>query len=127
MAYGERFVGHRSMAVPCLGARLLRQRKGGTSMPSWRYRKDGGTAVATTTANREVGTQIEVEVTAPTTLEFQVAVARQPGLEVRESLAITFNGKLLQPREISGPHGTPIHSIDVGEGAVNLSYSATVC
>jgi hypothetical protein len=96
-------------------------------MPSWRHRNDGGHGIATSTANRDVAAQIDVEVTAPTTLEFQVAVARQPGLEVRESLAITFNGKLLQPREISGPHGTRIHSIDVGEGAVNLSYSATVC
>src|ERR1700733_7901210 len=96
-------------------------------MPSWRHRNDGGHGIATSTANRDVAAQIDVEVTAPTTLEFQVAVARQPGIEVRESLAITFNGKLLQPREIIGPHDTRIHSIDVGEGAVNLSYSATVC
>jgi transglutaminase-like putative cysteine protease len=95
-------------------------------MPSWRHHKDGGHGVATSTANREVGAQIDVEVTAPTTLEFQVAVARQPGLDVCESLAITFNGKLLQPLEIIGPHDTRIHSIDVGEGAVSLSYSATV-
>jgi transglutaminase-like putative cysteine protease len=96
-------------------------------MPSWRQHKDGRHGVATSTANREIGAQIDVEVTAPTTLEFQVAVARQPGLEVRESLAITFNGKLLQPLEIIGPHDARIHSIDVGEGAVSLSYSATVC
>jgi transglutaminase-like putative cysteine protease len=95
-------------------------------MPSWRHHNDGGQRIATTTANREVGAQIDVQVIAPTTLEFQVAVARQPGLEVRESLAITFNGKLLQPREIVGPHDTRIHSIDVGEGFVNLSYEATV-
>ena len=96
-------------------------------MPAWRHRNDGGHGIATSTANREVAAQIDVEITAPTTLEFQVAVARQPGLEVRESLAITFNGKLLQPREIIGPHDTRIHSIGVGEGAMNLSYSATVC
>lgn len=87
---------------------------------------DGREATATTLANREVGVQIDVEVTAPSTLEFQVAVARQPGLDIRESLAITFNGKLLQPREIVGPHDTRIHSIEVGEGAVSLSYQATV-
>ncbi len=81
---------------------------------------------APTTANREVGAHIDVEVSSPTTLEFQVAVARLPGLDVRESLAITFNGKPLQPREIVGPHDTRIHSIDVGEGAVSLSYQATV-
>ncbi|OBK40631.1 transglutaminase [Mycobacterium sp. 1245111.1] len=87
---------------------------------------DGSEATATTLANREVGAQIDVDVTAPTTLEFQVAVAREPGLDVRESLAITFNGKLVQPREIIGPHNTRIHSIEVGEGAVSLSYQATV-
>src|ERR1700734_2409197 len=95
-------------------------------MPSWRHHKDGGHGIATGSANREVGAQIDVEVTAPTTLEFQVAVAREPGLEVRESLAITFNGKLLQPREIIGPHDTRIHSVDVGEGAVSLSSPGTV-
>jgi hypothetical protein len=78
------------------------------------------------TANREVGAQIEVEVTAPTTLEFQIAVARQPGLDVSESLAITRNGKSLDPREIIGQHETRIHAVDVDEGPVSLSYSATV-
>ncbi len=80
----------------------------------------------TTTANREVGAQIDVEILAPTTLEFQIAVARLPGLEVRESLSMTFNGKQLQPREIIGQHDTRIHAIDVGEGTVSLSYQATV-
>jgi transglutaminase-like putative cysteine protease len=94
-------------------------------MPSWQN-NDGHDATATTLANREVGTQIDVEVGAPTTLEFQVAVARQPGLEIRESLAITFNGKLVQPREIIGQHDTRIHSLEVGEGTVSLSYQATV-
>jgi transglutaminase-like putative cysteine protease len=89
-------------------------------MPSY----NGGTAPAT--ANREVGAHIDVEVTAPTTLEFQVAVAKLPGLEVRESLAITFNGKPLQPREIIGPHETRIHAVEVSEGSVHLSYQATV-
>jgi transglutaminase-like putative cysteine protease len=102
------------------------QRKGGTGMPSWRRRKEGGEGIGTTTANREVGATIEVEVTAPTTLEFQIAVARQPGIDVRESLAITLNGKVLEPREIVGAHETRIHSVQVDEGTVSLSYSATV-
>ena len=46
-------------------------------MPSWRYRKDGGTAVATTTANREVGTQIEVEHLCE--LGFTCVCERNPG------------------------------------------------
>lgn len=95
-------------------------------MPSWQDHNDSGDSTATTVANREVGAQIDVEVTAPTTLEFQVAVARLPGLDVREQLVITFNGMQLQPREIIGPHDTRIHAIDVSEGTVRLSYQATV-
>src|SRR5947209_20137936 len=119
------FVGHRSTAAHCLGAQLLRQRKGVMSMPSWRDHNDGSETTATTIANREVAAQIDVEVTAPSTLEFQIAVARLPGLEVHESLAITLDGKPLQPREIIGPHESRIHAIDVGAGAVSLSYQAT--
>ena len=95
-------------------------------MPSWRNRKEHGEGIATTAANREVGAQIDVEVTAPTTLEFQVAVARLPGLDIRESLTITLNGKPLEPREIIGPHETRIHSVVVDGGTVSLSYAATV-
>ena len=96
------------------------------SVPSWRDHNDGSDTTATTIPNREVAAQIDVQVTAPSTLEFQIAVARLPGLEVRESLAITLDGKPLQPREIVGPHDSRIHAIDVGEGAVSLSYQATV-
>ncbi len=95
-------------------------------MPSWRHHKERGHDVATTIANREVGAQIEVDVTAATTLEFQVAVARLPGLDIRESLSITLNGNAIEPIEIIGPHDTRIHSVQVEHGTVNLSYSATV-
>jgi len=94
-------------------------------LPSWQDH-DSTEATATTLANREVGAQIDVEVAAPARLEFQIAVARLPGLDIREELSITVNGKLLQPREIIGQHDTRIHSIEVGEGAVSLSYQATV-
>jgi len=46
---------------------------------------------------REVGTEIEVEITAPTTLEFQIAVAPHPGTEVFESLRFVLNGTPIQP------------------------------
>jgi transglutaminase-like putative cysteine protease len=95
-------------------------------MPSWRRRKEGGEDIGTTTANREVGAEIEVEVTAPSTLEYQIAVAHQPGIDIRESLTITLNGKALEPREFIGEHQTRIHSIHVDEGTLSLSYSATV-
>jgi hypothetical protein len=98
-------------------------------MPSWRRHKDvreGQESIATTAANRHVGAQIEVDVTAPTTLDFQIAVARQPGVQVDESLSIMLNGKPLEPRELVGEHATRIHSVHVERGTVSLSYSATV-
>ncbi len=42
---------------------------------------------------RDVGAELDVEITAPTTLEFQIAVAPQPGAAVTESLSFILNGK----------------------------------
>lgn len=82
--------------------------------------------IITSDLKRNVGAQIEVEVTEPTTLEFQVAVARQSGLEVVESLAITRDGTEIEAREIIGKHGTRIHTLHADVGTVALSYWATV-
>ncbi len=78
---------------------------------------------------RDVGAELDVDITAPTTLEFQIAVAPQPGAEVTESLAFVLNGKeipLADIQEISGDHGNRIHTFDVKEGNLKVSYSATV-
>ncbi len=83
-------------------------------MPAW----DG--------LRREVGAEIELEVNAPTTLKFQIAVAREPGLQVDEALRVTLNGTTVKPREVIGEHRTRIHTLPAGKGTVNLSYSATV-
>jgi len=85
-----------------------------------------GEIISTADFIREVGAEIEVEVDAPTTLDFQVTVARRSGVNVRESLAVTSNGREIQPREILGEHGTRIHTLQADEGNVALSYSATV-
>ncbi|MBV8785870.1 MAG: transglutaminase family protein [Mycobacterium sp.] len=85
-----------------------------------------GTVITPRDLKRNVGADIEVEVDEATELEFQVAVARSPGLDVSESLAITFNGKAIEPREIIGEHGTRIHTVRADRGIVSLSYSATV-
>lgn len=99
-------------------------------MPAWRRTKEAEQAIqtngATSGLKREVAAQIELEVTEPTTLEFQVAVSRQPGIEVSESLVITRDGKTIEPREIIGEHLTRIHSLQVDKGSVSMSYSATV-
>ncbi|MCV7298248.1 transglutaminase family protein [Mycobacterium barrassiae] len=80
----------------------------------------------TTGLKRDVGAELEVEVTSPTTLEFQIAVADHPGAQVTESLTFTCNGKRITPDEIIGEHGTRIHRFAAPEGTVTASYAATV-
>lgn len=75
---------------------------------------------------RTVGSELEVDVTAATTLEFQIALAPQPGAEVAEKLVFTHDGEPVTPQEIIGEHGTRIHKFDAGVGLVRASYEATV-
>ena len=75
---------------------------------------------------RDVGAELEVEITAPTTLEFQIAVAPHPNAEVSESLSFVLDGKPLQPLEISGVHGNRIHKLDVSVGNLKVDYAASI-
>jgi transglutaminase-like putative cysteine protease len=75
---------------------------------------------------RDVGCQLDVDVTAPTTLEFQIGVAPHPNAEIRESLSFTLNGNAVHPREISGAHGNRIHKMDSPVGNIKVAYSATI-
>ena len=75
---------------------------------------------------RNVAAGLEVEITAPTTLEFQIAIAPHPGTEVWESLSFVLDGKSIAPQEISGAHGNRIHKLDVGVGCLQADYSATI-
>lgn len=75
---------------------------------------------------RDVAAQLDVEITAPTTLEFQIAVAPHPNTEVRESLAFVLDGSEVQPLEISGTHGNRIHKLDVQGGTLNVAYAASI-
>ena len=54
---------------------------------------------------REVGAQLQVEVFDPTTLEFQIAVAPQPGAEVTEELSFTLNGNAIGPEPVTLKNG----------------------
>ena len=74
---------------------------------------------STTALKRDVGVDLDVWISAPTTLEFQIAVAPQPGAEVTESLSFTLNGKEIQATEIIGDHGNRIHKFDAGEGSLH--------
>ena len=49
---------------------------------------------------REVAAELEVEVTDPTTLEFQIAVAPHPNTEVSERLSFILDGKPIHAMEI---------------------------
>jgi transglutaminase-like putative cysteine protease len=75
---------------------------------------------------REVGAALSVTVTDPTALEFQIAVASLPGLQINESLTVTLDGAPVSVREIAGEHGTRIHTADVGAGDLRVDYEATV-
>ena len=46
-----------------------------------------------------MGAELEVEITAPTELEFQIAVAPHPNTDVFESLSFVLDGKTVQPLE----------------------------
>lgn len=75
---------------------------------------------------RDVGAELDVDITAPTTLEFQIAVAPQPGAQVTEELSFTLDGKEIRPQEIIGEHGNRIHKFDAGVGNLRASYTATI-
>jgi transglutaminase-like putative cysteine protease len=75
---------------------------------------------------RDVGAELEVEIVAPTTLEFQIAVAPHPNTQVSESLSFVLDGKPVQPLEISGTHGNRIHKLDAAVGNLKVDYTATI-
>jgi len=100
-------------------------------MPRWRRDKDHDkdpvvSDAAAPTLKRDVGAELEVEVTAATTLEFQIAIAPHPQAQVTESLEYRHNGKVIAAQEIIGAHGSRIHRFNAGEGIVTASYQATI-
>ena len=75
---------------------------------------------------RVVGAELVVEITAPSTLEFQIAVAPHPHTQFSESLSFVLNGKPVQALEISGTHGNRIHKLEAPVGRLNVDYAATI-
>ncbi|PEG40954.1 transglutaminase [Mycolicibacterium agri] len=76
---------------------------------------------------REVAAVLEVEIEAPTTLEFQIAVAPHPNTDVHEALSFVLDGMGVPAAEISGTHGNRIHKLAVPVGNLRVDYSATIC
>jgi transglutaminase-like putative cysteine protease len=75
---------------------------------------------------RDVAAELEVEITEPTTLEFQIAIAPHPNAEVSERLLFMLDGNPIQPLEIGGMHGSRIHKLDVPVGNLAVDYAATI-
>jgi transglutaminase-like putative cysteine protease len=78
------------------------------------------------TPPRDVTSTLEVEVTAATELEFQIAVAKLPGLTVDESLQFVLNDQTITPEEIPAGCGGRIHRLRVGPGRLIAQYRAHV-
>ncbi len=72
---------------------------------------------------RQVSAFLELDVTEPALLAYQVAVASRPA---EESLSITRDGVAVPWREVDAPHGGRLHVVDAGIGRTVLEYSATV-
>lgn len=81
---------------------------------------------ADTAMRRNVSAELDIDITAPTTLVFQIAVAPHPGAEVDESLSFVLDGTAITASEISGEHGNRIHKFDAPVGHLRVDYSATV-
>ncbi len=78
---------------------------------------------------RDVRAELDLQITAPTTLEFQIAVAPHPGAEVTETLLFTLDGKeigLDEVGKVTGEHGNRIHIYEAPVGNLRVSYAAVV-
>ncbi|OBK73023.1 transglutaminase family protein [Mycobacterium sp. 1164985.4] len=75
---------------------------------------------------REVGVELQIEVTEPTELEFQIAVAPHLNAEVSEGFSFILDGEPVEPVEISGVHGNRLHTLPVDSGTLTVNYAATI-
>lgn len=72
---------------------------------------------------RQVSANVQLDVTAPALLAFQLAVAGRP---VQERLTMCAGSDLLPVREVPAPHGGRVHVVDAPESQLVVDYSATV-
>jgi len=75
---------------------------------------------------RDVRAQLDVDILAPSTLEFQIAVSPLPGAQVTETMSLELNGQPIEAQEVAGEHGNRIHRLYVGEGNLQVTYEATI-
>ncbi len=75
---------------------------------------------------RQVSAELDVDVHADTTLDFQIAVAPHPEAEVSETLSFVLNGDPIEALEITGPHGNRMHQFQAHTGSLEVRYAATI-
>jgi len=75
---------------------------------------------------RTVTADIELDVTDPGRVVFQVAVAKAPGLDVSESFDLTVDGSAVPVSEVIGVTGSRFHIAQPPKGKLVLAYRATV-
>ena len=75
---------------------------------------------------RNGSAELDVDITVPTTLEFQIAVAPHPQAEVSESLSFVLDGRHIEALEVIGMHGNRIHKFDAPLGSLQVDYTATI-
>jgi transglutaminase-like putative cysteine protease len=75
---------------------------------------------------RQVSAELDVDIHADTTLDFQIAVAPHPEASVSEALSFVLNGNPVEALEITGLHGNRIHKFEAGVGHLEVRYEATI-
>ncbi|WP_019202143.1 transglutaminase family protein [Tsukamurella sp. 1534] len=73
-----------------------------------------------------MSSEVSCTVHGATVLEYQIAVARVPGLEVREELSFTLDGAPQPVTELVGPHGSRLHRVEAAPGEARMEYRAQV-
>lgn len=73
-----------------------------------------------------VTADIDLDVTSPGKVVFQIAVTRSPGLIVDESFHLTCDGREISAEEVIGVTGSRFHVVQLDGGRVLMSYRATV-
>ncbi|WP_084039298.1 transglutaminase family protein [Demequina sp. NBRC 110053] len=73
---------------------------------------------------RDVRSSLTIDASGPVRLVLAIAVAE--GQRVKETLAVTQDGQPVEVHELSEEHGGRLHSCDVTQGRIEVSYSATV-
>ena len=84
-----------------------------------------GVVTETDPMKRTVTADIDLDVTGPGRVVFQVAVAAAPGLEVHENFVLTLDGTVISAREVIGVTGSRFHVVEPQPGKLLLSYTAT--